>query len=529
MTQMAVTVLMLAAAALPAADKPKAPAPDYDAEYVNMKVPEQVTAGDIFSARVTMRNTGTKPWASWPLRLRTVGPENNTRWGTSYIIVRQGRTVEGGQEYTFGSRLRAPDESGEAAFQWQMCKDGKHFFGEKTPERTIKVMPRPKEPEPDEPAEDDDEKGLSFQDFEYVGSFKPPMRVGKARGAFSRCGLAVRRPEGKKPRLILNYTHPTQVLFEVEIPALVKAADGKHGSLPVTQPATVWGRLTAEREGMRKISPNGDFAWDDKTRTLYWTWYHGYKTGAAPPVLGLSALADDGTATTTGPWLLSVKSGLYKGYWGGAALLPADWAAKHTGGKRLALGFGGYYSICGSASRGPALGVVPLPKPEKKKVPVTELLYHPSGSPAPRDGQYFSANCGFWHNNPTSADSGTWTFTDHCEAGTFIDDEERPAYIVFTRMGAGRLGYDFGAITSAGRSAYWYVYDAADLAAAAAGEKKPTGITPSSMTRVRYPLGSSVTGACYDKPERTLYLCARHAYRHGRESFPVVHAYRLKE
>lgn len=518
---------LLVVCSVAAAQEGDSPTAGYDAEFVDIKVPEEVKAGEVFSAQITMRNTGSKPWESWPLRLRTVGPENNTRWGTSYIIVQQGTTVEDGQEYTFQSNLRAPEEPGEMAFQWQMCRDGKHFFGQKTAEKTIRVVPHDETAEPEKsPAE---KTSLTCEDFVYVGSFKPPAHVGKSRGAFSNCGLAFRRTKQGKPRLIINYTHTSQVLYEVDIPELVNVQEATHEELPETEPAIIWGTVRAERDGMQAISPNGDFAWDDETGTLYWTWYHGYKTGAAPPVFAASKLQPDGKVTTSGPWLLSVPSGLYKGYWGGVVLLPDAWAREHTDGKRIGLGFGGYYSICGPASRGPALGVIPQPKPEDTKIPVTELLYSPYASPAPRDGEYFSANCGFWYNTPTNRKSGKWTFTDHCTAGVFIDDETKPAYIVFTRMGTGRLGYDFGKITSAGQSAWWYVYDAADLAAVADGKTKATDLAPSSMTPMRYPLGKVVSGACYDKTERMLYLCVVNAYRQGRERFPVIHAYRLRD
>ena len=86
---------------------------DYDAAFVDVKAPEKVTAQDVFRVAITMRNTGAKPWGSWPLRLRTLNPPNNTRWGTNYILVAQGRSVKSGQEYTFSSRLKAPARPGK--------------------------------------------------------------------------------------------------------------------------------------------------------------------------------------------------------------------------------------------------------------------------------------------------------------------------------------------------------------------------------------------------------------------------------
>ena len=110
----------------------------------------------------------------------------------------------------------------------------------------------------------------------------------------------------------------------------------------------------------------------------------------------------------------------------------------------------------------------------------------------------------------------------------FVDAPSGWAYVAFARLGTGRLGYDFGAITSAGQSQYWYFYDPADLGAAAAGEIKPWQVVPREMAKVSYPLGRNATGACYDAKQRILYLCAAWAYPHGRERYPVIHAYRVK-
>ena len=48
------------------------------------------------------------------------------------------------------------------------------------------------------------------------------------------------------------------------------------------------------------------------------------------------------------------------------------------------------------------------------------------------------------------------------------------------------------------------------------------------MAKVTYPLGRSVTGACYDAATRRLYLCTNYAYARGRERYPIVHVYGVK-
>ena len=505
--------------------------PGYDAVFVGMTVPDRVRATEVFPATITLRNTGTNPWQGWPIRLRSVNPKTNTVWGTDYILIAQGTVVQPGSNYTFRSHLRAPRETGPAGFQWQMCQDGVKWFGEATPARTIEVLagaPETNQPLAVATPGADGRAMLKFADFEYAGSFKPPRTVGEARGAFSESGLALRTGPDNHERLLMNFTHPKQVLFAVEIPPLVRITNGQHAALNTARVTTVWGSVKLLSPGNDPISPNGGFAWIEKTRTLLWTWYHGYKTGEAPPVLGATRLGENGSTTSLGPWRVSVPGGLYKSYWGGVIALPPAFAAHYTDGQTLALGFGGYYSICAAASRGPALGAIPFPDPEQSTVPVTTLLAHPHDSPAPRDGNYFNANCGFWSEQPGDRLNGTWSFDDYCRAGVFIETPSTHGYLAFVRLGTGRLGYDFGTITSAGTAEYWYLYDPCELGEAALGHRQPGQVKPASMSQVSYPLGRTVIGACFDPQKRLLYVCTSWAYPEGLESYPIVHAYRLK-
>jgi hypothetical protein len=509
---------------------PTGVAADYDAAYVGMTVPNPVRAGDVFAVTVTMRNMGTQPWEGWPIRLRTINPTNHTVWGTDYILIAQGSVVPPGSNYVFRSNLRAPRETGPASFQWQVCQDATLWFGETTPSRTLEVLARPPAAgtrisaarNPDGPAV------LHSTDLEYVGSFKPPKTVGEARGAFSECGVVLRPMPDGRDRLFMNYTHPAQVLFEVEIPPLVKIENGQHAALNTAALKKIWGGLSLTPPGESTLSPNGGFVWDEGSHTLIWTWYHGYKTGEAPPLLGATTLSEDGTKTSFGPWrVVTPAGGLYKSYWGGVLRLSSEFASQYTGGRTLALGFGGYYSICASASRGPALGVVPEPDPGQTSVSVTPLLHYPDASPAPRDGDYFNANCGFWNQQPRDFNHGTWTYDDYCRAGVWIETPSAHGYLAFVRVGTGRLGYDFGSITDTARAEYWYWYDPKELGEAAAGRRSPWQTMPVSMTKVRYPLGLTVTGACFDPRTQLVYVCVSWAYPDGRESYPIVHVYRV--
>ena len=442
--------------------------PAYDAAFVSLVAPERVTAREVFPVTVTMRNTGTQTWEGPSIRLRTAHPPNDRTLGTEYVLIAQGTSVKAGAEYAFRSHLKAPADLGKLTFQWQVCKDGAKWFGEVTPAKTIEVVAgqtQARKAIVPQVKTRDGKKVLAYDDFEYLGSFKPPKVVNDARGAFSESGLALRPMPDGRDRLFVNYTHPGQVLFEIEIPDLVKVQDGQHADLKTAEVKKIWGSLKIPQAGQETLSPNGGFAWSEERKTLFWTWYHGYKTGEAPPVLGATRLSDDGTLTHSGPWHVAAPGGLYKSYWGGVLTLPRAFADRYTGGKTLALGFGGYYSICGPASRGPALGAIPDPNAGQTSVPVTALLYHPHDAPAPRDGDYFNANCGFWSDQPAGPEQGVWTYDDWCRAGVFVETKAGQAYVAFVRLGTGRLGYDFGTITSAGTAEYWYCYDPQDLGA----------------------------------------------------------------
>jgi hypothetical protein len=250
------------------------------------------------------------------------------------------------------------------------------------------------------------------------------------------------------------------------------------------------------------------------------------------PVLGASKLNDDGTITSFGPW--RVTRGPFKAYWGGIIPLPDEFAKKYTGGRRLALGFGGYYSICASTSFGPALGAIRTPDRKKDTLDLLPLLDYPFGKKiwAPRDGNYLVANCGWGGVAPKSRYEGKWTMEDKVTSGVFIDLPEAHGFIAFVSLGTGRMGYDYGKIHSAGRTNWWYSYDPDELGKAATGKRKSAGIPPFARERVVYPLESkntktsyAVTGACFDPDERMLYLFKQRSIN---RRFPAVHVYRVK-
>ena len=532
------------------ADPPaQAAAAAFDARYVRMEVPAKLLTDQVFLAKITMKNTGSQAWGDG-MKLRSQDPPDNTNWGTSFIIMGQGRSAKPGEEFTFTSYLKAPAAAGKFAFQWRVAKiKDNEMFGQPTARKFLVVDKRPAEPAPKPPAQDPSGKHvLTFEDFEYAGSFKVPGSVAGRESEWSQSGLALRKmPDGTK-RLFMNYG----VLFEAEIPPLVKLRDGHHAPLKVAEAKKVWGAVKLAKPGEQAISANAEFWWDDSKKLLYWSSYHAYWTERPWPLLAASKLEDDGKGqpaaiqrggnpkvTHFGPWRVPKSVRHYKSYWGGVTKLPKAFADQYTGGRALALGFGGYYSICGPASQGPALCAIAEPDPAKPTLDAIELLVHPWGqdSPAPRDGDYFVANCSWGGQQPRSPRKGSWTMDDFVRTGVFLDLPDKHAFVAFAYLGTGRMGYDYGHIRSAGAADWWYFYDPKDLGAAAKGAKgarKPWEVLPHSRTKVNYPPAARepkktppapVYGSCFDAEDRLLYLFKRFWVDN---KYPCIHVYRVK-
>ena len=512
------------------AGEPAAP-PPLDAKFVKMTVPDKLVAGQTFRVNITMKNTGTKNWAEREgfVRLYAVGP-NSKVWGTTYIILGQGRKIAPGATHTFGSRLQAPFEPGEYVFQWRVGEHrGGVLLGEPTEAKKITVEKRPEEvKEPEPPVQPETGKQiLTVEHFEYAGSFKLPLKGMKGDPPFSSSGLTLRKMKDGTKRVFVRYFKGP--LFEAEVPGLVKVKGTDHKALKTAVVKEIWGS-----PAIGGVGQNAGYWWDEENQTLWWSTYHGYWTGGSKrPSLGASKLGADGKITHFGPWRVTREP--FKGYWGGVTVLSEEFAKKYTGGRRIALGFGGYYSICAPTSWGPTLAAIATPDPKKDTVALIPLLDYPFAKKvrAPRDGNYFVANCGWGGDPPKSRYEGTWTMEDKVPSGVFIDLPKVHGFVAFVSLGTGRMGYDYGAIHSAGRTNWWYSYDPAELGKAAKGERKSAGIPPFAMERVVYPLGSKtatktspVTGACFDPADRLLYLLKQRSIDRRN---PAVHAYRVKE
>lgn len=113
---------------------PAGPAPAIqinNAECVSITAPDRVTAGQVFFATITVKNTGTRSWTTdtTPHRLGSQYPENAHTWGNSRIDLPV-QPVQSGAGVTFTFSAKAPHHSGTLPFAWRSLEENVEWFGQ---------------------------------------------------------------------------------------------------------------------------------------------------------------------------------------------------------------------------------------------------------------------------------------------------------------------------------------------------------------------------------------------------------------
>ena len=107
--------------------------------------PASLAAGQRATGRVTFRNTGTAPWGP-EVRLGAVGDQDPLRGGLgSRVYLPPGTNVPPGGQHTFQVELVAPGQPGTVLSDWQMVREGVHWFGQVALAR-VDVTPAPVRP-----------------------------------------------------------------------------------------------------------------------------------------------------------------------------------------------------------------------------------------------------------------------------------------------------------------------------------------------------------------------------------------------
>ena len=514
---------------------------DYTIEYQ----PVQLITDQVFSFVVAMQNIGTETWGQHRSQgqrgstLLSRDPDLNTAFGIDFISPGQGQNTAPNETFTFHTSLRAPSVPGEYTMKWQLADwiipyhtdyADSPMYGD-TVTVKVTVLPRTEQPPPPSPRKPG---VLGGSDFAYIGSFtlpRVPDVEPRDEKAFFRSGITLRTAGGEKRMLLTTGTYG-QNLYEVAIPTPGKFVGNDYSAVPEAELRTIFGPLTKDP----RADNNGKMWYDEEAGLLYWTNFHAYYFPNPPefPVLR-SARLDGSVLTEVRQWLF--PGGVtthYKSFWGGITSIPEGFAMQYTGGRRLALGFGGVYSIVQTASNGPALAAI-SPDFQSGAINFQNIMYYPFPETCIRDGNYFYGGNQSANLYPTAPWAGTWTNGDRIGSGLFIDLPDKKGYVVFLRQIAGRIGYDYGGGTwNAVYQNAWYLYDYETLGKAATGQIPNNGIIPYDISIVEYPHDLTkavqyVAGSCFDPETRRLYLYTMGALKtYNMYDNPVVHVYSVK-
>jgi hypothetical protein len=377
---------------------------------------------------------------------------------------------------------------------------------------------------------------LAEDDFEYVGAFRLPRDISGHDGSYGR-GLAIRTLNGHT-RVITAALDG--VIYEVAMPTQL----GVFNTYPQASIVKVWGDLS---KGHRVGQLNGLY-WDPIDKRLYWSAGNLYNTlHPDDPSMGYSTLDDAGSETGTyGAWRFTGRGA--KATMGGVLPVPDWFATQFTQGRRLAAGFGGYWSIVatGPAHMGPALCAFAPPPPETTKgssLEFTNLVGYPFNAKpytepdrCHRDTEYHTEFDGW---NPKDG-IGYWSWTDYIWQGAvWIDLPEKHGIVFFPTLGRGRTWYEDSTLHAERAAHAFYVYDPNDFSRVASGQKKQWEIQPADtwdvfFDNINYPMPGwrdepqrMITGAAFDEETRTLYVAVRLAFGTRLTLQHMVYAFRV--
>lgn len=128
----------------PPPDDPEPPAPYDAATGVSISAPSTMAPGSTAYVTVTIRNSGTTTWypgLSYPYRLGSQNPQDNTTWGMGRVDL--GSTVAPGGQAVFGFTITAPTTPGTYTFGWAMLREGMHWFGGNIASTITVAVPAP--------------------------------------------------------------------------------------------------------------------------------------------------------------------------------------------------------------------------------------------------------------------------------------------------------------------------------------------------------------------------------------------------
>jgi len=393
----------------------------------------------------------------------------------------------------------------------------------------------------------------------YQGLFKYPLVAGSWSTAFSHGGLAFRYESDGIKFFSLAHVYSGGLAYMINFPGFVKT------SIASAPSATIVKNLGDIYNGHKCFDNDGGSCdigagvatyglyYEPSSSKLYWNYGHWYNaTDPQNPSFGYSIVTGTGVNTVaTGQAAYRFQGRGEKFTRGGVTPIPTWFANRFTGGRNLAAGFGGYFSIISSGSLGAALTAVFSPdisvNPDKSYLQHTPLLGYPTPHHQERDPNYNSAyysGGGGWDPpgawNPLNG-KGFYTWSDTLYQGcTWIDRAGSQGIVCIIQVCQGNAYYQASNLhCDSGTGAYeWFVFDPKDLARVANGEIQQHQVQPVSYwTDPNLPLvsyqangwdgsgfGVSIT---YDPLSDQLFVLSTSENHQGVEWYPVMRGWKL--
>jgi hypothetical protein len=221
---------------------------------------------------------------------------------------------------------------------------------------------------------------------------------------------------------------------------------------------------------------------------------------------------------------------------GGVLRMPSWFSTGYAGGRKFAYGFGGYFSVFGTGSMGPALLATDDPVNDGDMLGYTMLLGYPLwlNKRAERSNDFYGTP-----GDQTIAGPNDWTWADEIAGDTtastavWFDLPDVRGYVVFPCLGTGYCRYESAQVRCDDRKITCYVYDEQDFIDVTRGQKDPWDVRAHSYADFSSPLAGArnkrFVGATLDTTTRTLYALEHQAVTLSGEVAPrhAIHAWTL--
>jgi hypothetical protein len=372
---------------------------------------------------------------------------------------------------------------------------------------------------------------LTQADFEYLGAFALPREACGRSTAFGASGLALRHGAGGKLQFFTgSHRHGGDAIYEFDFPGFGKDAT-KYPQAKILKEygVEIYGGFKKIKKGKETGQTHG-ITFDERRSRFYFSYGSWYNVpDDNEPSLGYAQFQDDKITEQVGPWRADAKVANNQRIRGGTVILPDWFATNYTDGRRLAVGFGGYYSGVSACSRGPFLAAAKEPNDSDTELDVLPLINHTEKNWGERDTDYKSEVD--WSPNPKNG-VGFWGLYDEIfGACVWIDLPDKHGLLYASNMGHGRVWYEVSERWAERLEIWWWIYNPKDLADVALGKKQPHEPRP-KFWKVDYQPRQhrpENTGLAFDPETRTLFVIAQQTMKDGLEYFPVVHGYRIKK